>query len=59
MMLCFTLQVTHSYLAPAPWAQEFGILADIPTQTFPHLAAAEVNHISGMVGMEENLKHPL
>lgn len=30
------------HLAPATWAQEFGVLAAILTQVFPHLAAEEV-----------------
>lgn len=51
-MLCFTLQGPRSHLAPATWPQEFGALAAILTQVFPHLAAAEVNPLSGMVGKE-------
>ncbi|KAI1240412.1 hypothetical protein IHE44_0008834 [Lamprotornis superbus] len=34
-------RVTRSYLVPATWTQEFGVLAAILTQTFPHLAAVE------------------
>lgn len=44
--------VICSYLAPATWAQEFGALAAVLTQTFPHLAAVEVNHVSEKVGKE-------
>lgn len=52
MMLWFTLQVPGSYLPPATWEQEFGVLATILIQTFPHLAAVEVNNTSGMAGEE-------
>lgn len=47
--LCFTFQVACSELAPAAQAQELGGMVAVLTQIFPHQAAVEANHISGMV----------
>lgn len=57
--LCFTFQVTCSELAPATEAQEHGAMVAVLTQIFPHLAAIEANHVSGMVRKGVKLKTPL
>ena len=56
--LCFTFQVTCSELAPATQAQEHGAMVAILTQIFPHLAAVEANHVSGMVRKGVKLRTP-
>lgn len=53
------LHLASDTLLPGPChlGTGFGVLAAILTQTFLHLAAAEVNHVSGMTGKEKNLQH--
>lgn len=46
------LHLASDTLLPGPChlGTEFGVLAAILTQTFPHLAVAEVNHVPGTTG---------